>query len=395
MNLYPFFSLLSAIFLAFTLTSVALPSFAVSKEQIAHEAQRRAATLFLDQIRSSMNELSGEPIETAVARLGYPTEEKHLLGKTYVIWQSIGPEVETGNFTTFTRGWTSTQTVSSAVSYINFSSYSFGGFTFGSGSGRASGSSSSSSSGQSISRGSSKKVKRKIQCTITLAVDDQRRATGWQIGRDSSLEHCAPMLNVRVSGELLEQEMEKLQKQAALYEEGKVVWIEGGQSCGSHPRTTPINKVAILPFGSDDSSCLGITRPTDEKVASVLITSIQNNPSLNLVYSYYDKTDGQPVQTNAEELWDSSGTPSARAYAFGKKHDADAVIMSWRWSDGYGDCTGRSGDRTIETYLLDVESQCRYSVKGDEGDSDELNKRLFTRFVSGPVTQAQAMTQKK
>lgn len=422
---------LALLFLA--LNSVILPSYALSKAEMRHLAQEHASIRLVDQIRTTMDELFGLDVAGLFARLGYPTEERRILGKTFVIWRLVGAEVEESSFTTLTNTWGSSKTSSRTSStsrgtstmeaevepkrdFMGRAAPLLKGLT-ARGSGSSSGSSASQTSDSSMSEtsgwgtsetsGEGRAVKYKIECTITLEVGEQNRVKGWEFARGSNLDFCVTVLNIKPSfAQLIDEETVKLKEEKARRKAAKkpamkarkkaaivyVIRCEGCKSTTPNPQRTPVTKIAIFPFGSD-SECLGESRPKQEHIASTLRTIIQDNNSLKLAYFYYDEASGDPLRNNIDKLW--VGGVSRRPYAesifrLGQERDVDAVLMAWRPSVGPGYCSGRMPPYPIELYLIDVKSQYMLSVEGNEARLKGMTEQFFAHFLKGPAKRSAA-----
>ncbi len=352
---------------ALVLSFIAVPSHA-GKLRIAKE---RASKQFTKQIRVAMDDLL--VLDAAFARLGYPTEEKRILGRTFVIWRRVGPEVKKISSTTLMQSWGNSSTRSEFQSRTEHDPSFFGGGTSDT---IGSGKSSSKSFRRGDSSTSGRSVKHKIQCTITLEVDEQKRVKGWQFERDSDLSYCETMLNIRPSfNELVDAELARFKRDKeywkAAKEESKTAArkVEIGilGNCGA----LSISKVAIFPFGSDDNSCQGRSRGTDEQIAS----TIQSSSPL-VTYSYYDN----PTQNSIGRVWADESRGSINGdiiRTVGQQIGVDAVLMAWRPSAGTGYCTSRMPPFPITLYLVDVKSQCALFAEGDESYITEIVGQLF------------------
>lgn len=385
------------ILLSLVFNPVAQAYYGLSKAEMSRVAHERAQIRFSEQIRTAMDELFF--LDAAFTRLGYPTEEKKILGKTFVIWRAEGPEVQKSSWTILASTWSSstgTSRSSSAIYEPTFGNKPGPVFQNTIAETSSRGTSATSTKGGSTSFGKGRAIRYKIQCTITLEVDEQKRVKGWQFTRNSDLDYCVQMLNIKPTfAELVDQEMVKAiaaKKAGIVY-----VKIRGCESKAPSQRNAPAAKIAIFPFDSD-SSCLGQNRPTQEKVASTLRTVVENNDSLRLTYSYYDKAPNDPLRNNVDEVWlgDVSKKPNVPfLYHLGRQLDVDAVLISWRPAAGVGYCTNRMPPYTIELYLIDVKSQCTLFVEGDEARLKNIAEQFFRHFLKGPAKPSAVSENKK
>ncbi len=71
------------------LGSVVAPCYAISKATMRQLAQERASVRFANHVRATMDGLFGLEATQVFSYLGYPTEERRILGKIFVIWHGV------------------------------------------------------------------------------------------------------------------------------------------------------------------------------------------------------------------------------------------------------------------------------------------------------------------
>lgn len=299
-------------------------------------AQPATAALSVKTMNKNLASWRGHSIDQVVAQWGFPSAERKILGRYLIYWNFVGPEVATH------------------TDFLDMS------------------------------------LKRKHACAFSFEINEQKVIIDTQF--EGTRKYCEKALNLK--GRPLDvQEAERAAKAAGtLYVE-----IYGCEQTRDQKRTG-VSKIAIFPFGSDNSACFGRSRPTQEKIASTLRTIIQKNDSLKVNYFYYNNPAGDPLRTRTEELWgrDNSSKPNAAlVYQLGQERDVEAVLMSWRPSAGTGYCTSRMPPYPIELYLMDVKSQCTLHVEGEEENLEEITKQFFSRFLNQPFQETAATAQEK
>jgi len=303
---------------------------------VSLSAQPAAAAWSFKTMSKNLASWHGHSIDQVVAQWGFPSAERKILGRHLVYWNFVGPDITTYS------------------DFLDMSS------------------------------------KRKHGCSITFEINDQKVVIGTQF--EGTRDYCGKALDLK--GRPLDvQEAERAAKAAGTV----YVQIDGCEQTRNQLRTG-VSKIAIFPFGSEDNTCFGQNRATQEKIASTLRTVMEKNDSLKVHYSYYDNPAADPLQSRTEELWgrDNSGKPNTLlVYQLGQERDVEAVLMSWRPSAGVGYCTGRMPPYPIELYLIDIKSKCTLHVEGEEENLEETTKQFFARFLNRPFQETTATTQEK
>ena len=160
-------------------------------------------------------------------------------------------------------------------------------------------------------------------------------------------------------------------------------------------RTTPY-RIAIFPVGGF-VNCEGWTRPFAKEIASKVQALIEENDSLSLSYSHYDKSLNKPPIKKADRLWKGivSMEPTEMAYALGQERNIDVILMYFRPGIGdHGYCTDLMPPYPITIYLVDVRERKTYFHKGHEKDVRAMTSQVLADFIEGRRSEKKRRSKK-
>jgi hypothetical protein len=166
----------------------------------------------------------------------------------------------------------------------------------------------------------------------------------------------------------------------------KTTLAEAAPGAQKGASSTPY-KIAILPgsgcFINDGSA--GCSTAGEEAGALALAAHINQDPTLVLVYSYYDKTRNKPSVGDTTRFWTGGAVrkkPKLSAvYALAKERNWDGIFMYWG-NGAFAGGTYSAQHVPVEFYMIDVAQR---QVRMYEGMTDTVEKvaeQALSRFLA-------------
>ncbi len=154
---------------------------------------------------------------------------------------------------------------------------------------------------------------------------------------------------------------------------------------GAQATRTTAYRIAMFPTGGG-TKCSYLRRP-QQKIASDVRALVQDNDSLMLVYSHYDKSLDKPSIKKPDRLWKGDVTarmtPNTKLiYTLAQERNIDAIVMYFQ-PDFIGYCTDQRPPYPITIYLIDVRQKKTYSRKGHEKDLRAMTSQVIADFMEG------------
>ena len=145
-------------------------------------------------------------------------------------------------------------------------------------------------------------------------------------------------------------------------------------------RLAPRNKIALFPFAGQFGGNSNWHR--EYKVAELLQVRIQQDPSLELAYSYYDDVLNYPRIADRDRPWRGPKPNIDLVYEMALKRNVDAVVMAFgEYIDD--NVVSRGVDVDIRIYVFDVAQRKVYVEKGttDAGSVKQVANSLLSQFL--------------
>lgn len=140
-------------------------------------------------------------------------------------------------------------------------------------------------------------------------------------------------------------------------------------------------RVGIFPFTGRFARTNCEARETE--ITAMVRGLIQSNDSLQLTYSYYDKSLNEPPIKKPDKLWRDKKPNVELAYKLGRERNVDAIVMFRGDSVSGYYCTDEMPPFPVALYVLDVSRRHTYHRKGYEANLKAMTKQAFSRFLAG------------
>jgi hypothetical protein len=155
----------------------------------------------------------------------------------------------------------------------------------------------------------------------------------------------------------------------------KVIQAKAGAT-----RTTPY-RVAVFPFSGKFARANCEDRDAD--ITAMVNGLIEQDSSLLLAYSHYDKNLNNPRVRKPDKLWVGRKPNVGLVYTLGRERDVDVVVMYRGDSVRALYCSDEMPPFPITIHLIDVWQKKTYSRKGHEKDLRAMTSQVFTDFMQG------------